>query len=123
MNNDLLKYINEFFNSFEKDHTFYIDGERIRFCKADDIRVTWTIDGVGWGFINKREIKEISIMATFLTITLMSGRKYIIIAKPKSKEEIISLIKNRLIRTFHCVDIKEEIAEIIYLLDGLEQHQ
>jgi hypothetical protein len=44
MNGDLLKYINEFFNSFKKDHTFYLDGERLRFCKASDIRITWAIE-------------------------------------------------------------------------------
>lgn len=123
-NNDLLKYINEFFTSFEKDHTFYIDGERIKFCKATDTRVIWQMVD-DWNFLAKREIKEVSIMATSLTITVMNGRKYTFIAKPKLKEEItekiVSLLKIKLSRIFYEAGIKEEINEIIYLLNELER--
>jgi hypothetical protein len=123
-NNDLLKYINEFFTSFEKDYTFYINGERIKFCKATDTRVIWQMVD-DWNFLAKREIKEVSIMATSLTITTMSARKYTFIAKPKLKEEItekiVSLLKIKLSRIFYEAGIKEEINGIIYLLDELER--
>ena len=123
MNNDLLKYINEFFKSFEKDHTFYLNGERIRFCKINDNHVVWIIEGEDWDFLTEGEISEVSITVTKLTITAKSGREYTFIAKPKPKKEIISVIKNKLISLFYKEDNKEEIDEIIYLLDGLEQHQ
>ena len=127
MNSDLLKYINEFFNSFKKDHTFYLDGERLRFCKASDIRITWAIEGEDWSFLTNREIKEVSIKATSLTITAMNGRKYTFIAKPKAElkeeitEKIILLLKTKLSRIFYEAGIKEEINEIIYFLDELER--
>lgn len=126
MNSDLLKYINEFFNSFEKDHTFYIDGERLKFCKATETRVVWD-KGYDWSFLTNREIKEVSIMATSLTITAMNGRKYTFIAKPKAElkeeitEKIVSLLKTKLSRIFYEAGIKEEIDEIMYFLDQLER--
>ena len=126
MNSDLLKYINEFFTSFEKDHTFYIDGERIKFCKATDTRVVWDMDH-DWSFLTNREIKEVSIMVTSLTITAMNGRKYTFIAKSKAElkeeitEKIISLLKIKLSRIFYEAGIKEEINEIMYFLDQLER--
>ena len=125
MNNDLLKYINEFFKSFEKDHTFYLNGERIRFCKASDVRVTWAIEDEDWDFLTKGEISEVSITATKLTITAKSGREYTFIAKPKPKEEItgkiVSLLKTKLARIFYEAGIIKEIDEIIYFLDELER--
>lgn len=122
MSNGILKYVNEFFKSFEKDHTFYIDGERIKFCKATDTRVVWDMDH-DWSFLSKREINAVTIEGTSLTITARNGRKYTFIAKPNSKEEvtemIISLLKIKLTRIFYSAGIKEEIDEIIYLLDKL----
>lgn len=119
----ILKYVNEFFKSFEKDHTFYIDGERIKFCKATDTRVVWDLD-YDWSFLSKREISAVTIEGASLTITARNGRKYTFIAKPISKEEvtekIIALLKTKLIRIFYSAGIKEEINEIIYLLDKLE---
>lgn len=123
MNNDLLKYINEFVKSFEKDHTFYLNGERLSFCEVDNIRVKLAIEGEDWDFLTNGEISEVSITATKLTITARSGREYTFIAKPKPKKEIISVIKNKLTSLFYKENNKEEIDEIIYLLDGLEQHQ
>ena len=127
MNNDLLKYINEFFNSFKKDCTFYLDGERLRFCKASDIRITWAIEGEDWSFLTNREIKGVSIEAMTLTITAMNGRKYTFIAKPKAElkeeitEKIVSLLKMKLSRIFYEAGLKEEINEIIYFLNELER--
>lgn len=127
MNSDLLKYINEFFNSFKKDHTFYLGDARLRFCKASDIRITWGIGDEDWSYLTNREIKEVSIMATSLTITTMSGRKYTFIAKPKSElkeeitEKIVELLKTKLTRIFYEAGIKEEINEIMYFLDELER--
>lgn len=120
MNNNLLKYIDEFFKSFEKDHTFYINGERIRFSKINDNHVVWRTEGEDWDFLTEGEISEVSITATKLIITAKSGREYTFIAKPKSKGEIISMIKNKLDSLFYIEDNKKGIDEIIYLLDGLE---
>lgn len=121
--NGILKYVNEFFESFEKDHIFYIDRERIKFCKATDTRVIWDLD-YDWNFLSKREINAVTIEGASLTITTKNGRKYTFIAKPKIKEEvterIISLLKTKLSRIFYEAGIKEEINEIIYLLDKLE---
>ena len=130
---NLLKYINKFFTSFEKDHTFYIDGERIKFCKATDTRVIWDMD-YDWSFLSKREIKAVTIEGLSLTITAMSGRKYTFIAKPKLKKEIMETIilsiKNRLNLTFYSGDnkqmmvfplLKEAIDEIKDYLDELER--
>lgn len=123
MSNGILKYINEFFKSFEKDHTFYIDGERIKFCKATDTRVVWDMDH-DWSYLTKREINAVTIEGARLTITARSGRKYTFIAKPNSKEEvtekIILLLKTKLARIFYSAGITEEINEVIYLLDKLE---
>lgn len=123
MSKGILKYVNEFFKSFEKDHTFYIDGEPIKFCKATDTRVIWDLD-YDWSFLSKREINAVTIEGASLTITARNGRKYTFIAKPNSKEEvtekIIALLKTKLTRIFYSAGIKEEINEIIYLLDKLE---
>jgi len=116
----ILKYINEFFKAFEKDYTFYIDGERIKFCRATGLYVIWDIDHE-WGCLIKEEINAVTIEGTRLTITASNGKEYTFIAKPKTKEEltekIISLVKNKLIPLFS----KEEINEIKYLLDELER--
>lgn len=119
MNNDLLKYITEFFISFGKDHTFYKDGDQVKSYKISNTYAEWKM-GDDWYFLTSGEISRVSITATKLTITAKSGREYTFIAKPKSKKEIISMIKNKLDSLFYIEDNKEEIDEIIYLLDGLE---
>lgn len=120
MNKGILKYVNEFFKSFEKDHTFYIDGERIKFCKATNTRVVWDLD-YDWSFLSKREINAVTIEGASLTITARSGRKYTFIAKPKIKEKvterIISRIKGKLIR----LPYKKDISEILHLLNELKR--
>lgn len=120
MSKGILKYVNEFFKSFQKDHTFYIDGERIKFCKATDTRVVWDLD-YDWSFLSKREINAVTIEGASLTITARSGRKYTFIAKPKIKEEvterIISRIKGKLIR----LPYKKDISEILHLLNELKR--
>lgn len=119
MNDSILKYINEFFKAFEKDRTFYIDGERIKFCRATNLYVIWDI-GHEWGCLIKEEINAVTIEGARLTIAASNGKEYTFIAQPKTKEEImeriISLVKNKLIPLFS----KEEINEIKYLLDKLE---
>lgn len=124
MNNDLLKYVNEFFTSFGKDHAFYIAEDRVKSYKISNTRAEWEL-GNDWYFLNEQEIKEVSIMSTILTITSTCGRKYTFIAKPKSKEEvtekIVSLLKTKLTRIFYEAGIIEEIDEIIYLLNELER--
>lgn len=125
MSNNLLTYVNKFFTAFEKDHTFYIDGEKIRFCRATDVRVVWAIKGGDWDFLFERHIKEVSIMATTLTITAMSGRKYIFTAEPVSKKEIaeriIFLLKNKLIRIPQSETNKRIISEMMHYLDELNR--
>lgn len=124
MSNGILKYINEFFKSFEKDHTFYIDGERIKFCKATGLYVIWDI-GPKWGCLIKEQINAVTIEGTRLTITVTGGKEYTFIAKPNSKEEvtekIILLLKTKLARIFYSAGITEEIDEVIYLLNELER--
>lgn len=120
MDTGILKYINEFFKAFGKDHTFYIHGEQIKFCKATGLYVIWDI-GNEWGCLTREEINAVTIEGLRLTITVSNGKEYTFIAKPKTKEEvterIISLLKNKLIRLFS----KEDINEIIYLLNELER--
>lgn len=120
MNTGILKYINEFFKAFEKDRTFYIHGERIKFCRATGLYVIWDT-GYEWGCLSKEEINAVTIEGANLKITASNGKEYIFIAQPKTKEEIteriISLVKNKLIPLFS----KEEINEIKYLLDELER--
>lgn len=85
MNTGILKYINEFFKSFEKDHTFYIDEERIKFCRATGLYVIWDT-GHDWCCLAKEEINAVTIEEASLKITVMGGKEYTFIAKPKSEE-------------------------------------
>lgn len=121
MNNiGILKYINEFFKAYEKDHTFYIHGEQIKFYKATGLYVIWDI-GNEWGCLPKEEINAVTIEGARLTITVTGGKEYTFIAKPKTREEvterIISRIRGKLIR----LPYKKEIREILHLLNELKR--
>lgn len=120
MSNGILKYINEFFKAFEKDYTFYIHGERIKFCKATGSYVVWDL-GNEWGCLFKQEINAVTIEGASLKITAADGKEYTFIAKPKTREEIteniISALKSKLIR----LSYKEDISEMLHLLNQLER--
>lgn len=120
MDTGILKYVNEFFKAFEKSHTFYIHGERIKFCKATGLYVIWDL-GNEWGCLPKEEINAVTIEGLRLTITAANGKEYTFIAKPKTKEEvterIISRIKGKLIR----LPYKKDISEILHLLNELKR--
>lgn len=120
MSNGILKYVNEFFKAFEKSNTFYIHGERIKFCKATGLYVIWDL-GNEWGCLPKEEINAVTIEGASLKITASNGKEYTFIAKPKTKEEImeniILTLKNKLIR----LSYKEDISEMLHLLNKLER--
>lgn len=78
--NNILKYIIGFFKTFEKDHTFYIDGKRIEFCRATNLYVIWDT-GTEWGCLGKEEINAVTIEGASLKITASDGKEYTFICQ------------------------------------------
>lgn len=76
MNSNLLKNINEYFNTFSnKNYTIYINGERIKFYKVTGSYVVWETDH-DWGCLFKQEINAVTIEGVNLTITARDGKEY-----------------------------------------------
>ena len=92
MNNDLLKYIGEYFKTFKhKDYTIYVNGKWTKWCGSTRNRVVWNIPSdsneTDWYAIHSWEIAEVSITATSMTIKKINGGERTFIAKVKTKEE------------------------------------
>lgn len=114
MNNNLLKYISEYFNTFPKeDYTFYVNGTPTEWCSLNNNsrRVVYKIPANSsvpggviydreWYVIYDWEIAEVSITATGMTIKKTNGGERTFVAKVKAKEEkakeIILKTKNAL---------------------------
>ena len=101
MNNNLLKHISEYFNTFPKeDYTFYVNGiptERCSFnndnrCVIYKLPDNSSVPGgiiydKEWYAIYDWEIAELSITATGMTIKKINGGERTFTAKIKRKEE------------------------------------
>ena len=94
MNNNLLKYINEYFNAFNnKDYTIYVDGTPTECSYLNDCGscVIWNISSnsneSNWHRVYACEIVEVSMTVTTMVIKKTNGKEYTLIAKPKTKEE------------------------------------
>ena len=106
MNNDLLKYIGEYFKTFNpKDYTIYINERPALWWNINGNKVVYHIlpppDLVAareWFDIKEEEISEVSMTATTMTIKKKNGKEYMFIAKVKAKEEkaknLILKVKN-----------------------------
>ena len=94
MNNDLLKYISEYFNAFPKeDYTICVNGTPTKWCSlnTNTHRIVWNIPSNSterdWHFIDDYEIKEVSMTATTMVIKKTNGKEYTFTARIKEKEE------------------------------------
>lgn len=104
MNDNLLKHINEYFNTFNpKDYTIYVDGTPTEWCKLNDYStyVIWkTPPNSDWHGINVCQIEAIRLTPTTMEIVKTNGKEYKLVAKLKSKEkkakDIILKVKNAL---------------------------
>ena len=125
MNNNLFKYISEYFNTFNhKDYTIYVNGKWTKWCSFNRNRVVWNIPSDSnerdWYVIYSWEIAEISITATSMTIKKINGGERTFVAKIKAKEEkakdIILRTKNA-IYTHRLNDALEYLDELNTLMD------
>ena len=125
--NNLLKYINEYFNTFNnKDYTIYVDGTPTECCKLNEYGnyVVWNIPSdsneIDWWKVFLCEIKEIRLTATTMEIVKTNGKEYTLAAKLKSKEkkakEIILRAKNALY-AHHIDDAIGYLDELNALMD------
>lgn len=114
MNNDLLKYIGEYFKTFPKeDYTICVNGTPTEWCSLNNnnycvvykLPPNSSIPGGivydrEWYSIYDWEISEVSITVTTMTIKKKNGKEYTFIAKVKAKEEkaknLILKVKNSL---------------------------
>ena len=103
--NNLLKYIKEYFNTFnDKDYTIYVDGTPTECCKVNEYSnyVVWYIptdsNELDWWKVHLCEIEAIRLTATTMEIVKTNGKEYTLTAKLKAKEkkakEIILKVKN-----------------------------
>ena len=122
--NDLLKYISEYFKTFNcKDYTIYVNGKWTKWCGSTRNRIVWNIPSDNnesdWYAIHSWEIAEVTITATSMTVKKINGGERTFIAKVKSKEEkakeIILRTKNALYT--HNLDIAldylDELEELM----------
>lgn len=109
MNNELLKHIKEYFNTFNnKDYTIYVDGTPTEWCSlnSNTSRVVWDIasdnsdTGRSWFWVEVRDIEAIRLTPTTMEIIKTNGKEYKLAARLKSKEkkakDIILRAKNAL---------------------------
>lgn len=103
MNNDLFKYISEYFKTFSlKDYTIYVNGKWTKWCAATRNRIVWNIPSdnneMDWYAVYSWEIAAVSITATSMTVKKINGGERTFVAKVKTKEEkakeIILWMKN-----------------------------
>lgn len=125
MNDNLFKYISEYFNTFNhKDYTIYVNGKWTKWCSFNRNRVVWNIPSDSnerdWYVIYSWEIAEISITATSMTIKKINGGERTFVAKVKAKEEkakdIILKTKNA-IYTHRFDNALEYLDELNALMD------
>ena len=134
MNNNLLKYISEYFNTFPKeDYTFYVDGIPTEWCSLNknSCSVVYKLpdnSSVPGGVIYDREwyaiydweIAEVSMAATGMTIKKINGGERTFVAKVKAKEEkakaIILKTKNALY-AHHIDDAHKYLDKLKALMD------
>lgn len=101
MNNDLLKYIGEYFKTFNrKDYTIYVNGKWTKWCTATNNRIVWNIpldnNEMDWHAVYSWEIAEVTITATSMTVKKINGGERVFIAKVKTKEEKVKEIIPRM---------------------------
>lgn len=105
MNGNLLRYINEYFNTFkDEDYMIYVDGKLSKWHGFNRNWIIWNIpadsNGNDSSIVYSWEIKEISIMATTMVIKKINGEEHTFTAMGKTKEgkvkELILKMKNAL---------------------------
>ena len=132
MSNDLLKYINEYFNTFNiEDYTICVNGTPTRFCKVNtnSLCVIWNIpsDNNGREFfsIYDWEIAEVSLTVTTMVLITKSGKEYVFTAKVRKKEErvknLLMKIENILLTRLWAKDKErvDEAVEYLYAIKAL----
>ena len=124
MNNDLLKYIGEYFKTFNrKDYTIYVNGKWTKWCNATNNRIVWNIPSdnneMDWHAVYGWEIAEVTITATSMTVKKINGGERIFVAKVKTKEEKVKEIIPRMKNALNehnldtALDYLEELEELM----------
>ena len=127
MNSNLLKYIKEYFNTFNnKDYTIYVNGNPTTWCRVNAYGdyIVWNIpendSDSDWFSVHVCEIVEVSLTATTMVIKKTNDKEYTFTAKLKSKEkkakEIILRAKNA-IYTHRFDDVMDYLDELNALMD------
>ena len=125
MNNDLLKYICEYFKTFNpKEYTIYVDGKQTKWCSFNHNRVVWCIptdtNEDNWRTVYDWELTEVIMTATAMIIKTKDIKEYMFIAKVKAKEEkakdLILKTKNALYAR-HIDDVLKHLDELKALMD------
>ncbi len=134
MNNNLLKHISEYFNTFPKeDYTIYVNGTPTKWCTLNNnnCSVVYKLSdnssvpgGViydkEWYIIYDWEIEAIKLTPTTMELIKTNGKEYIFSAKIKRKEdkvkEIILKTKNSLYAC-HVSDAIGYLDELKVLMD------
>ena len=125
MSNDLLKYIGEYFNTFNhKGYTIYVNGKWTKWCNLNRNRIVWNIPSDSnepdWYTIYSWEIAEVSLTSTSMTIKKINGGERTFVAKIKAKEEkakdLILKVKNA-IYTHRFDDATGYLDELNALMD------
>ena len=122
MNNDLLKYISEYFKTFNhKDYTIYVNGEWTKWCNFNHNRIVWNIPSdsneTDWYTIHSWEIAEVSMTATSMTIKKINGGERTFVAKVKAKEE---KAKDLILKTKNALYTRN-LGTVVDCLDKLEE--
>lgn len=134
MNNDLLKYISEYFNAFPKeDYTIYVNGTPTKWCglNINNNRVAYKLSALNpivpcgviydsvWYAIYSHEIKEVSMTVTTMVIKKTNGKEYTFTAKIKEKEEKVNdlLLKaENILLNYLWTSNKEKTREVMEYL-------
>lgn len=134
MNNDLLKYISEYFNTFPKeDYTICVNGTPTKWCglNTNSNRIAYKLPALNptipcdviydsvWYAIYIYEIVEVSITVTSMTVKKANGKEYTFTAKIKEKEEKVNdlLLKAENTLLNHLwMDNKEKTREVLEYL-------
>ena len=120
MNDNILKHISEYFNTFNsKDYTIYVDGTPTEWCKLNNYStyVVWRIPSDNdWHGINGREIEKIRLTPTTMEIIKTNGKEYKLVAKLKTKEE---KVKDIILKTKNALYVAH-INDALNYLDELK---
>ena len=125
MNNDLLKYISEYFKTFNpKEYIIYINERPANWWYVKGNRVVYhilplpeLIAAREWFDIKEEEIEEVSMTVTTMTIKKKNGKEYTFVAKIKAKEE---KAKDLILKTKNALYTRN-LGTVVDYLDELEE--